>query len=713
MLWWAWMRKSWRKCKPIVIGVILGSASIAAVPGQTQAPARQSTKPQAEPAIVQQSVTVVADRGLDLADAATSAVTLLPEDLKAAPGLTLDDQLHQVAGFGLFRRTSSWTANPTTEGVSLRGLGSTAASRTLVVSDQVPFNDPFGGWVHWDEVPELDIKSVNVLRGGSSDLYGSSAIGGVLDISPAVPEPTGVRGMTHIGISADASGATENSANEDGLLTLTHGHMGALAAISGFSTGGYIPIAPALRGAVDIPANVKGEAARVEFRGADPATGNDIFLRGNLLNELRGNGTPLQTNTARLWRFQGGGDLHTARTQYLLRLFGSREGYRQSFTSVPAGRNSEALTKLQRVPSDEFGLAVQSERTFSPQAIAAIGLDVRDIRGTDNEKAVSNGITTSISARQRAVGGFADALWQPRGWLISGSIRVDSFRTFSGRQIVSNTGAMTAEPEIDELFVGPHLGIVRNLGAHAALTANAFRAFRGPTLNELYRTSQVGSQTTLANNALLAERATGFEFGGNATIADLLTVRSSFFWTEVNRPISTIQIAQTPPPPAPATTTTLQRVNLGQIRSQGLSLDADLRPGHRFEATVQYQLAFATVTKFAPATPQQSDITGNWIPEVPRQAVTATANYSAPRLANLHAIASYTGQAFDDSANQYVLHPYARFDVSADRDLGHGLSLFAGAQNLLNRAIDAGRTPQLTLAAPRLVQAGLRYNFKG
>jgi len=61
----------------------------------------------------------------------------------------------------------------------------------------------------------------------------------------------------------------------------------------------------------------------------------------------------------------------------------------------------------------------------------------------------------------------------------------------------------------------------------------------------------------------------------------------------------------------------------------------------------------------------------------------------------------------------FVLHPYARFDVSADRSLGHGLSIFAGAQNLLNRAIDAGRTPILTLAPPRLVQGGFRYRFKG
>ncbi len=70
------------------------------------------------------SVTVSADRGLaGVSDSATSVAVVSQGQMQAQPGLTLDDRLHEVAGFQLFRRTSSWTANPTTEGISLRGLG--------------------------------------------------------------------------------------------------------------------------------------------------------------------------------------------------------------------------------------------------------------------------------------------------------------------------------------------------------------------------------------------------------------------------------------------------------------------------------------------------------------------------------------------------------------------------------------------------------------
>ncbi|MGF2075342.1 TonB-dependent receptor, partial [Enterococcus casseliflavus] len=89
----------------------------------------------------------------------------------------LDDALRQTVGFSLFRRTGSRTANPTIQGVSLRGLGASGASRALVLADGVPLNDPFGGWVYWARKPRLGIERVEVLRGGAADLYGSGALG--------------------------------------------------------------------------------------------------------------------------------------------------------------------------------------------------------------------------------------------------------------------------------------------------------------------------------------------------------------------------------------------------------------------------------------------------------------------------------------------------------------------------------------------------------
>ena len=70
---------------------------------------------------------------------------LTEKALETTAAITLDDKLRQLPGVELFRRSSSLVANPSSQGISLRGLGSTSASRTLLTEDDVPLNDPLGG----------------------------------------------------------------------------------------------------------------------------------------------------------------------------------------------------------------------------------------------------------------------------------------------------------------------------------------------------------------------------------------------------------------------------------------------------------------------------------------------------------------------------------------------------------------------------------------
>ncbi|HUK47903.1 MAG TPA: TonB-dependent receptor plug domain-containing protein, partial [Terriglobales bacterium] len=135
----------------------------------------------------EQVVVTAARSGLKLSEVPGSAIQLSQEDIAANPALTTDDMLRQIPGFALFRRSSSRISNPTTLGASLRGLGGSGPSRALVLEDGVPLVDPFGGWVYWDRVPRAELSSVEVFRGGESNLYGSDALGGVIQFLTRVP----------------------------------------------------------------------------------------------------------------------------------------------------------------------------------------------------------------------------------------------------------------------------------------------------------------------------------------------------------------------------------------------------------------------------------------------------------------------------------------------------------------------------------------------
>ena len=648
-----------------------------------------------QPAERREVVEVTAARTpLALDATASSVLTITHKQLEETAGLTLDDQLRQVAGFQLFRRTSSWVANPTTEGTSLRGLGSTAASRTLVLSDQVPLNDAFGGWVHWDEIPQPAIKEIELMRGGASDLYGSSAIGGVIDVIPVRPKDNG--------FMLDLSGASRVTSIVNGLVTGDLGHTQALAATTLFRTGGYILIAPSLRGPVDIPSNVHSQSGRIELRhefGSD----DGVFLRGNLLNEARSNGTPDTPNGTRIWRYLGGGDWmlpHSGRM--LLRLYGTEQNYRQNFSSVAANRATEKLTNMQRVPTQQLGGVLQWAQTYKTLTFV-VGADVVDTRATDNETHVVNGInqpTISISARQRQVGVYGEVLWQPKNWSIAFSSRGDSFQSFDARQ--ATAGTVTALPTTNEFVYDPRLGIVRKLVDGVSLNASVFRAFRGPSMNELYRTGQVGQQTTLANPNLISERATGWEAGVLLERRRLGSLRTSYFWTQVNRPIAAVTLSSTP------TTQTLMRENLGQIVSKGVTVEGEMKPFRWMSVTAGYQYANSTVTKFSDPT-----LVGKWTAQVPRNMGTAQVRMERQKWGVLNVLLRTSGQQFDDSANQFQLAGYAQVDLYAEHSVGSKFQIYASVQNVGGALIQAGRTPILTLGIPRTIQLGIRFGSHG
>ena len=199
-----------------------------------------------------EQVTVTAYRApLGSLESPATTRLLSGKDLATTAAVSLDDELRQLPGLELFRRSSALVANPSSQGMSLRALGSTSASRTLITEDDVPLNDAFAGTIHWLEQPELAIKSIELVRGGASDLYGSSAIGGVVNVVPVRPASDGFELRSSFG--------GENTYDDSLLVQARRGGWGVLASGGTVGTDGYIQEAPTQRGPVDIVSNVHSQ----------------------------------------------------------------------------------------------------------------------------------------------------------------------------------------------------------------------------------------------------------------------------------------------------------------------------------------------------------------------------------------------------------------------------------------------------------------------
>src|SRR5712692_6377900 len=231
-------------------------------------------------------ITVTAERAeTRVSDTAASVAVLSTEDIATTAALTTDDALRQVPGFSLFRRSGSRTANPTSQGVSLRGVGASGASRAAVLADGVPITDPFGGWVFWGRVPREAINRIEVAQGGASSLYGTDALGGVINVL--------TRDARQSALSFESSYGNQRTPDASlfagGSLLQWAGSLSAGA----FHTDGYVPVRDSERGLVDTKAGAEHTTLELTLERLIADSGR-VFARGSLFDESRENGTLLQ-----------------------------------------------------------------------------------------------------------------------------------------------------------------------------------------------------------------------------------------------------------------------------------------------------------------------------------------------------------------------------------------------------------------------------------
>ncbi|HET7873063.1 MAG TPA: TonB-dependent receptor plug domain-containing protein, partial [Terriglobales bacterium] len=293
------------------------------------------------PQSVAQNVVVTAERAATPISATAANVQVLnATEVESRAALTLDESLRQVPGFTLFRRNSGFSANPTTQGASARGVGASGASRVLVMQDGIPLNDAFGGWVYWDRTPRIALDRAEVLRGGGSMNYGSGALGGVVDLITRQPASL---------LTVDAAGDSLSGHDVQAVFGQQMGGWNFSGNGETVSNGGAFIVLPQDRGLADTPASLSFSSGSVRVeRSLGKMAG--VFVRGSIFSEGRNNGTALQINSTHLGEMDGGLSAEVARNVFTVRVYGTGERYHQSFSAIATDRNSESLTRWQTVP---------------------------------------------------------------------------------------------------------------------------------------------------------------------------------------------------------------------------------------------------------------------------------------------------------------------------------------------------------------------------
>ncbi len=649
-----------------------------------------------------ETITVTAGRIPVPVGAAISDVKVLTgEDLREMPYQALDDRLRAFPEFALFRRSSSLVTHPTTQGFSLRGIGPSGVSRSLVLVDGVPMNDAFGGWVYWDRIPFLSIQQAELANGGGSTLYGNYALGGVLQLLKRIPEPAT--------FEFQGQGGSRESLKGDLYGSHRIGPWGFSVAGSFFDFDGYPIVTESQRGAVDINAASRHQAARFYVERA-PADSSWIWtLDGGLLNENRDNGTPVQQNDTFSYDFSTGvqGPL-SPRDRLEARTFFRRSIFASDFSAVAGDRNSERRVVQQHVPSVDGGASLLWYATRGRHRIVT-GTDFWVVSGQSADTVFFGprvGLIRLGGGKQATVGFFAEENYalSSRAALVLGG-RVDMWKNFDGFRGSLAPDAPRLAPPVEgrtEVVFSPRAGLTYRLNSRLNLYGSVYRSFRAPTLNELYRSFRVGNVNTNPNTELEPEHNTGGEAGVRFHVSQKLSLGLAGFASLLTDPVSNVTLEVTP------ALITRQRQNLGRARIHGLQATATWQPIPAVKLEGHYLWDRTRVTEFT----EGSAIVGKQLPQVPQHRFTFNAGFSLSRAVRLAVTGRFVGDQFDDDLNSLVLDRFFQMDAHLSHSLGDSARLFVSLENVTDAKILVRRTPVEVIGTPFQIRGGVYFQLR-
>ena len=639
------------------------------------------------------SVVVTATRGAERLPSAASSTVLTSAELTNMAAGALDDALRVTPGFTLFRRSSSRVANPTTQGVTLRGVSGSGASRTLVLADGVPLNDPFGSWVYWNRIPMAAVDKVEVVRGATGDLYGAGALGGVVQLLTVQPSRTRARATIDGGSNDTFRGSLFVAGERDG--------WNASGAYEGVRTDGVFVLGSEIRG----PADTRAKSDYQTGFGTFGYRANDWHVTGRVAGytEDRNNGTVVQVNNTDWKQFSvdaggyvGGGVLE-------LHGVGSSQDYYQTFSFVAPGRATERLTFEQFIDTSHRGFNGQWTKPIDNVTLI-VGGDVRHTAASQDEfryalvsgvntgsgPFVSGGTENVAAAYARANISLTDALTVEVG------ARADSW---------------TSEPEDPSLktkkvnYISPRAAVSARVG-RAQLQASAYYANRTPSLNELHRRFAVGSSVTLANPELDPETLTGVE-GGVLTHFSRASFRATAFMNNLEGAISNITLSQA------GAAITRQRQNADKIDAKGLEMEVDGRFTNTLSANGQIVFT-SSHFRASPRTSETPALIGKNVPQVPKVQGAVSLTWADPQIATVGTQIRFSGRQFDDDLNTpaFILNSYAVWDATVSRAIVRGVNAFLAVENIMDTEYDTARTPQRSIGWPRTVRVGARITWQ-
>lgn len=426
-------------------------------------------------------------------------------------------------------------------GISLRGLGS-GAGRLMVLIDGHPQYQGIFGHSISDSYQTMLAERVEVLRGPASMLYGSNAMGGVINIVTRKMREDGVK--TDISLGAGSYGTFDGEftnrvrsgkffsviAGQYGRSDNNRPHMG-FEQYGGYAKIGY-DFSPHWTAYADV--NV------THFNASYPGSTHEPLLG------------------ARQWITRGVASAvvenHYGRTSGAVSVYHNFGRHKINDGHAP---DEPAQTELFRSDDALTGFSVYQSAAFFEGNRVTVGLDYQHIYGKAWNKVTATGEDLSPigNHRENEFAGYADFRQDLFSWLtVDAGVRVDHH---------SQTGTHWI----------PQGGLVFRMAGDGQLKAMVSKGFRNPTIREMYLWRP-------ANAALEPESMVSYELSWkHSLMAGALTYGINLYYVNGDNMIQTAMVDNRP-----------MNVNTGAIENSGFEAELAWRVSNSLTLNGNYSM---------------------------------------------------------------------------------------------------------------------------
>jgi len=623
----------------------------------------------ASPALAEEApdstIVVTALRSPVEQSAVSATVTVIDEAaIRAQQPIAITDLLVRTPGISLTRNGGFGTATA----LRIRGADS---SQTVMVIDGVRISDPSatGGGYSFSNLLVDDIERVEILRGPQSILWGSDAIGGVVNVLTRRAEKPlegsmAVEAGTHSTVNAQAGIGGTGALIDWRVAGSTFTTDGISARSNGTEADGYRRVSASGTATFKLAPNLS-----VDLRGywADARNDFDGF-----------SGDSAAYGLTKEWTGYAGVNLA---------LFDGRLTNRLAVLQTETDRqNYDPARSIRPLNFDAHGRV----RRFEYQGTLKVAQSVSAVFGAEREEQRM----TSASPGDNAVGYtlvpqradtnsvYGEVRITPiTGLTLNGGVRHDDQSRFGGNTVLTGGAVYT-----------PNAG-------RTVLRASYDEGFKAPSLYQLF--SLYGS------GALQPEQAKGWSVGAEQAIGEAFHATATWFERDTDNLIDFAFCPTTGTVPAacyiPGTTTTRfgYYANIRKAHAKGLELAGQAKVGVLF-ASANYSWIAAE-----DRSPGSIDL-GRQLARVPRHLANVEGGIDLAQGLRASVAARYSGKTFDRAGSATVLPAYWLVDLRAAWRLAEGLTFTGRIENVANTRYE---TASGYGALGRTIYLGLRSRF--